>query len=262
VGGGAFPTGPVGNETYSDSSFFHARPGRRCPEREEGSHPPGLLIVRRLSEDVLLAMSKRLFDPARPLSGVIGPAHDRIKRAVAEAAESDVLAANPDEWGRRLADSELLEPPAVDVGRVEYRDLGPVQVDATNMPGVSYTLAEYGRPIIRDGRRFMVRVPVTGRAELLGYSNRATQNSPLGGEVEGQYVVATEDWPLVKGSTDLEVAFGEYLARLRDSSESLATDVRRFNDELPGVASQATSCVSRSRPARTPHRPSLRHPSK
>ncbi|MEA2445586.1 MAG: hypothetical protein QOJ12_2878 [Thermoleophilales bacterium] len=116
-------------------------------------------------------------------------------------------------------------------------DLGPIRVDATNMPGVSFSPSEWGGRIVRDGRRFLVRVPVTGRADLLAYSNSVTQHSKLGGEVDGQSVVATEDWPLVKGPADLERALAEYVTKLRDSCEHLARDVRRFNEELPGFAS-------------------------
>jgi hypothetical protein len=96
-------------------------------------------------------MSKRIFDQARPLSRITSAAHDRIRRAVDGAAEADVLAADPGEWGQRLAESELLEPPAVQLEQVEYEDLGPVQVDATNMPGVSFSLSEWAAALSATG---------------------------------------------------------------------------------------------------------------
>lgn len=181
-------------------------------------------------------MSERLFDPSLPLSRLTSAAQDRIRSVVQGAAEDDVLAADPEEWGARVAASETLEPPLVHLDQVAYEDLGPVRVDCTNMPGITFTTSEWGRRIMRDGRKFLIRVPVSGRADLLSHSAQGVPHPKIGGHVQGQEAIATEEWPLVKGEQALEAEFQQYLNMLRADAEAITRHVEQFNANLPEFA--------------------------
>jgi hypothetical protein len=104
----------------------------------------------------------------RPISELFAAARQRIYAAVDDAPEPDVLAADPDEWGERLAASERLDTPTVHVDDVGYTDEGEVMVDCTDWAGVTYSVAE-DRPHMRPGRRIRLRIPISGPTELLQY---------------------------------------------------------------------------------------------
>jgi len=174
-----------------------------------------------------------LFAKSKPLSQLTNAAHERIRHAVAEAPEPDVVAADAEEWAARLAASEQLDAPMAQIADAVFEDKGPVMVDCTGMSGVSFSMAEH-RPYMRDGRRIEVRIPIGGRADLIAYSTARTP-ADMGGELHGTEVVGNLDWPLVKGD-GVDDEINVYLQRLRDTTELVAGDIQQFNERLEAFA--------------------------
>jgi len=161
----------------------------------------------------------------------------RIARAVADTPEEDVLAADPALWASGLAEDNRILPPRVDIGAAELRDCGPVQVDCTNAPGITFTLSEAGN-VVRPGHRFQLSVPAAGDVELL--------RSPLpqGGlgelaDVETDRVVRAWSWPDEKGSGALDAEIQEFTRVLSKGAEAIARDVEAFNGSLRAYALEA-----------------------
>ena len=158
----------------------------------------------------------------------------RIVRAIADTPEEDVLAADPASWASGLAEDNRVPPPRVDVAAAELRDCGPIEVDCTNAPGISFTLSEAGN-VVRPGHRFQLSVPAAGDTELL------RSPPPQGGlgelaDVETDRVVRAWSWPDEKGPGALDAEILEFTRVLSKGAEAIARDVEAFNDSLRGYA--------------------------
>ena len=142
---------------------------------------------------------------------------------------------DPETWAAHLADAQLLEPPVLLSDEPELEDLGPAQVDATNMGGISFTSSEWGRPLIRPGRRMRAIVPVRGDVELL--ANWPSSGTPvIEGEIEDATVTRTWEWPTQLGSERLEQEVREFYGALQNGTQRVASEVRHFNDEVLAFA--------------------------
>lgn len=170
----------------------------------------------------------------RPISELFAAARQRIYAAVDDAPEPDVLAADPDEWGERLAASERLDTPTIHVDDVEYKDEGEVMVDCTDWAGVTYSVAEH-RPHIRPGRRIRLRIPISGPTELLQYSTER-MSSESHGDIERDSIVASLEWPLVLANDMEDRALRPFFEQLRTSAQRLEEAITKFNAELPALA--------------------------
>src|SRR5687768_12153620 len=114
-------------------------------------------------------MGEPLFNPYQSLKAVLARGHERIKAEVGGEPEGYVLDAEAEQWAQHLAEKYAVEPPVVVAEQVRVKDLGERQVDATGMPGVTFSTSEWGRQIVRPGREFQLVIPVEGNAELLRY---------------------------------------------------------------------------------------------
>jgi hypothetical protein len=183
-------------------------------------------------------MAETLFSMDRPLPGRLAQAHEAIVRAVASTDTTTTLGADAEAWARRLAERSRLEPPEVDLGRARWEDLGPAQVDCTHMGGITFTTMEWGRPIIRDGRRMVLHLPAGGDVELLRFWPRVGC-SPVEAELRSGEVVSIWEWPLVKGNQALEAEAQTWQHQIRDGADRVAAEVRLHNDGLESVALKA-----------------------
>jgi hypothetical protein len=174
----------------------------------------------------------KLFATERPLNGVFEQRHRLIAQGVERESEDYVRGVDLAAWAAHLADAQRLDPPVLLSDEPALEDLGPVQVDATGMGGISFTSMEWGRPLIRAGRRMRATVPVQGDVELLGnWPGGGT--AVIEGEIETGAVTRTWEWPVELGAERLEQEVREFYGALQNGAQRVASDVRRFNGELP-----------------------------
>jgi hypothetical protein len=180
-------------------------------------------------------MQPVLFDYQRPLAGVLAQARERISSEVNRESESYVRDADAEQWAAHLAEKYAADPPAVIEEGIKLNDLGEREVDATGMPGVSYTTLEWGRPIIRPGREFQLVIPTEGAAALLQYG-------PSGGAAVVEAAVMDHAvyrhwlWPLVRGSEALDAEVQEVISHVRNGAQRVAAEVVAHNAGLASAA--------------------------
>jgi hypothetical protein len=101
------------------------------------------------------------------------------------------------------------------------------------MAGISYTSSEMGGPIIRDGRRLQLSIPVEGELDLL---TTGVPGGQMPGTLVDDQIVRVWEWPLVKGSKAFETEVQDYRNLLRPRVEALAEAVREFNPRIAEIA--------------------------
>jgi hypothetical protein len=185
-------------------------------------------------------MPETLFAMGRALATRLAADDERIADAIQATDEGTTLSTDENEWARNLANRMRAQPPGAELGRAHWEDLGPAQVDCTHMGGITYTTAEFGRPIIRDGRRLVLHLPVSGDVELLRYWP-AGGCAPVEADIAGDEVTSTWEWPLVKGRDELETHAQSWIGQLRDGADRVAAQVEEHNGQLEGIALKAIS---------------------
>jgi hypothetical protein len=182
-------------------------------------------------------MHRPLFDYSQPLAGVLARTHERIRSEVRAEADSYVRDADAAQWAAHLTEKHAAEAPVIVTEQIHLNDLGEREVDATGMPGVTYSTTEWGRPIIRPGREFQLVIPIQGDADLLRYG-------PSGGAptveatVEEGSVYRRWRWPLVLPSGQLDAEVQQVIGQVRDGAAKVATEVERHNAGLVEFASK------------------------
>lgn len=180
-------------------------------------------------------MDGPLFDYRRPLSSVLAQAHEDIRAEVRAESESFVRDADAEQWAAHLAEKHAADPPVVVADQIRLNDLGESSVDATDMPGVTYSLSEYGRRVMRPGREFQLVIPVEGNADLL-------RHGPSGGTpvveatVEAGSVYRRWAWPIERGSETLNAEVDQVIAQVRDGAAKVAAEVELHNAGLKAFA--------------------------
>lgn len=156
-----------------------------------------------------------------------------IRQAVEGVSEDELLSADAEAWAEGLARDLQIDVPGVRIDQAEVIDHGAVQVDATGMAGVTYSSTEWGRRIIRDGRRLEVRIPAVGDPWLLK-SRPSGDVSPIPGEVErdGSVVKRVWEWPLVKGTDQLNNEIETWKNSLERGADKVAEQWRFFNSMI------------------------------
>jgi hypothetical protein len=178
----------------------------------------------------------RLFRHERPVKSVLHEDLEAIKRAVNAEADEHLRDVDAAAWAEHLAPTHRRQLPRLMVEEPELEDLGEVRVDATNMPGVSYGLSEYGH-VIRPGRRWRLAIPVEGEIALL-QCGPAMGFPAVEADIQGGEVVRTWDWPLVKGGTELAAQAQALFNQVRDGTERVAREVEAHNESLAGFAEE------------------------
>lgn len=123
-------------------------------------------------------MMSTLFNWQLPLGSVLEKAHEAIKAEVRSEPDSYVRDADPEQWAQHLAEKHATRPPVLVKEQQEVEDLGEREVDATGMPGVTFSTSEWGRRIFRPGREFRLVMPFDGDAELLKYGCQGSREFP------------------------------------------------------------------------------------
>jgi hypothetical protein len=154
-----------------------------------------------------------------------------IDELIAKASDEDVLEAEVDQWARGLGADHEMEAPSVDVESETLVNLGRVEVDCTDAPGISMTTTElYGGNVRRPGYRFESRIAVAGDANLL--RSDVPGAHPLLATITSGQIVRVWEWPDVLGPDAFQREVGEYKAMLDRSVEAVAAAVERENGTL------------------------------
>ena len=183
-------------------------------------------------------MRVTLFATDRALFARLSADHERIADAVATTDEATALSADEAQWAENLAERVRLRPPRVEAERASWADLGPVQVDCTGMPGVTFTTSELAGPAMRDGRRLELHLPVDGDVELLRYWPD-TGCAPVDAEVGEGEVRSVWEWPLVRGRDELELQAQAWIDHVARGAQRVAAQVEAHNAKLVEVALKA-----------------------
>lgn len=182
-------------------------------------------------------MTVRLFDYNHSLAGHFAEVEHRIKAEIDREAESYVRDANTDQWAEHLAEKYSLDPPVVVEDKIQIEDLGERQVDATNMPGVTYSLTEWGN-VIRPGREIRLVVPVQGDAQLLRHG--PSSGTPIvEATIEGSYVFRRWEWPIARGNDELNREIQEVIGAVTHGAVRVAAEIAERNAALANFAKQA-----------------------
>ena len=173
----------------------------------------------------------RLFDYNSGLAAVFVQIEQRIKSDIHAEGESYVRDADAEQWAEHLAGKYKLNPPRIIEEHIQIEDLGERQVNATDMPGVTYSLIEWGN-VIRPGRGVRLVVPVQGNVELL--RNAPSGGAPVveGAVVEGGKVCRQWDWPLARGTEALNREINQVIGAVKDGAAKVAAEVEMRNDAL------------------------------
>ena len=140
-----------------------------------------------------------------------------------------------DEWAEHLADKYAIAPPVLLMDQQRVEDLGERQVDATGMPGVTFTASEWGRQILRPGRELRLVIPVEGDGELLLFGPAA--GAPMvEAAIEGGAVYRRWDWPLERGPELLDAEIKATAGSLEAGAQRVATQVEEYNAALKNFA--------------------------
>jgi hypothetical protein len=182
-------------------------------------------------------MDGPLFDYQRPLAGVLGQAHERIKAEVRGEPEGYVRDADAEQWAEYLAEKHASEPPVLAREQQQVQDLGEREVDATGMDGITFKPSEWGRPIIRPGREFRLVIPVEGDAELLRYGP-AGGVEPVEAHLEEGVIYRRWAWPIELGSKALDDKINQVVGALQSGAATVAAEVEKHNAALPKFAAK------------------------
>jgi hypothetical protein len=176
-----------------------------------------------------------LFNYQRPLGNVLLERQERLKQEVRGERQSYVRDVDADEWAEHLADKYSIEPPVLLMDQQCVEDLGEREVDATGMPGVTFSTSEWGRRIMRTGRELRLVIPVEGDAELLIYGPAA--GAPMvEAAIEGDSVYRRWDWPLDRGPEQLDQEIRATAGALEAGGQRIATQVEEYNAGLKNFA--------------------------
>jgi hypothetical protein len=178
-----------------------------------------------------------LFNYQRPLSNLLTEAKEKIKAAVRAEPDSYVRDADAEQWAAHLAEKFALDPPVLIEEGIEVQDFGEVDVDATGMPGVSYSISEWGQQIIRPGRGFRLVMPVAGRADLLEYGPSAGA-AIVEAAIEGGVIYRRWEWPIDRGTQALDDEIKHVMAQVREGAKRVAAEVVQYNGGLAAFATQ------------------------
>ena len=183
-------------------------------------------------------MSRPLFDYTRPLSSVLAGAHERIRAAIHAEADSYLRDADAGKWAVHLAEKYAADIPVVLEDQIALHDLGEREVDATGMPGESFSSSEWGGPIIRTGREFQLVVPVEGGADLLRYGPSGGTPVVEHASVEGNMVFSRWQWPIVRGSEALDEEVKRVIDQVLAGAAKVAEEVAVHNRGLVAFATK------------------------
>jgi hypothetical protein len=180
-------------------------------------------------------MSRPLFDYHRPLAAELAQAHERIKAEVRAEPAGYVRDADAEQWAAHLAEKYAADPPVLVMTEMRVEDLGERQVDATNMPGVTYSLSELGQTVIRPGYEVRLVIPVLGDATLLRHA--PAEGTPIvEADIERGAVVRHWAWPKQSGSEQLNQEINQVTGQTRDGAAKVADQVARHNSALGSFA--------------------------
>ena len=185
-------------------------------------------------EEYFVTSRTPLFGTGLALTNRFERIHDQIRLAIGRHTEDELLSADAEAWARGLAEEHAVEPPYVEVEKAELIEHGPVKVNCTGVPGISYGTSEMGH-VMRDGVRFQLNIAGGGELDLL-QSQLPAGGPALLAEVEPSRVVRTWDWPEVKGAAAFEQEVERFTHTLRTGTEAIATEVARRNEELVAFA--------------------------
>jgi len=175
----------------------------------------------------------RLFDYDRPLAAYLAEKQEMLKAEINSEGEDYFTGVNQEAWVAYLVARHRIDPPFLESDEPLLEDLGERDVDATGMPGVSFSPSEWGQTITRPGRRWKLTIPIGGAAGL-------TRHGPASGapvvECDLQDATATHwwDWPVERGSDDLVAEVQSVFGRVRDGTAKVAAQIDKFNEQLPG----------------------------
>jgi hypothetical protein len=179
----------------------------------------------------------QLFDINHPLSGKLGEGHERIRRAVANESEDYVRGVDAEKWADHLVSKHEVEAPQVTVTEPPLEDLGEAQVDATGMPGVTFSTSEWGQQLIRPGRRVLLTVPVSGPIELVQYwPSSGTAMTEVGSIEKNGTLVRVWGWPLQRGPQELQAEISQVFGAIVNGVDAVAREVAAYNAGLKEFA--------------------------
>lgn len=175
-----------------------------------------------------------LFQASGALATHLADRLAKARSAVEAVPDSDAVGRERDEWIDGLVRRWSIDPPRATVdGSVEVEDLGRRVRDVTNLPGISFSMSEWGN-VQRDTVNYRTTLRFDGDALLLlmapsgGAAYVATESVTQQAVVQGFYYVIGSETP---------DQFSRELAQWRDDvmigAAKVAREVERFNGDLP-----------------------------
>lgn len=186
-------------------------------------------------EDQFFIRSSGLAHQQGAFKNACAEAQQAVLAAIDAMSDADVLQRDHDQWSRELADEARLEAPTADPTGLVLKDEGRVDVDCTGAAGVTYSMSEYGRGVIRPGKRLRATVPCTGPAAFLLTQRNYVQRDPQM-EVTEAGVARVWDWPRVKTAETFQLNVEEFRRDVTDRAEWVAAEVERSNASLAELA--------------------------
>lgn len=160
-----------------------------------------------------------------------------LNAAISSASEEAVIGANPDRWAGELAENLRIDDPRIDLEAASVEDLGEVQVDVSDMAGVTMSPLELyaDGPVRRPGSRIRLTVP-TAEGELINDLGGPLESVPWRGQVRDEAIIREWDWPHERGPGGLQSEIDAFKATLRRACETAARRLAAFNAELAADA--------------------------
>lgn len=160
-----------------------------------------------------------------------------VRQRTAALGDDQVLELDETAWSQQLAAELEVAPPWLDTGAAEAIDDGSVTVDCTNAPGISYSSSEFGRPILREGRRLRLVIPGGGELGLLA-SRLARGGAGRLADINGDGLERVYEWPQVRSTDELNADMESVLAEFAQGCELIAAEVRQRNAQIADLVAQ------------------------
>lgn len=158
-------------------------------------------------------------------------AQEKLTRSIEHTSDDQVLEADPETWAKELAASLALPVPSADLDQATIEDLGSTKVDATGMGGITYTSSEIGGRLIRDGVKVRLTVP-TVEGQLLVQVGGPLDADEFTGRIDDDQIVREFEWPVEKGSGELQRQIDGFKASIKRAAESAGPQIEEFNRQL------------------------------
>lgn len=154
-----------------------------------------------------------------------------IAAAIDKASDDEVLEAAIEVWAAGLGGEAEIEPPTIDLDRLDVQSGGRIQVDCTNdKAGFTMTSTELYGSLIRPGYRITFRVRTTGDTRL--FHSTIFGAGPLQAQAYVDEIQREWNWPDELGAEAFQSEVEAFKAALGRGTVALADQIAKINGGL------------------------------